>query len=64
MTQITLDIPESAHAYDIWEAARYFVSFSHKHPGSMEDILLAMRMRETDADETMPLSAFLSWIPQ
>ena len=62
MTQVTLDIPESAHAQDIWEAARYFVQFSHKHPESMEDILLGIRMLETDDDATVPLSEFLSWI--
>ena len=60
MAQITLDIPESMHMKNISDAVHYFVQFSQKYPTDMEDMILGMRMRETDNEETISLSNFLS----
>ncbi len=60
MTTISLDIPNSPHAEDIKSALTYFVRFSHANPEYMEDMMLAMRMRETDAESTIPLADFLA----
>ncbi|MDD2693590.1 MAG: hypothetical protein PHY14_01530 [Candidatus Gracilibacteria bacterium] len=58
-TTISLDIPQSPHAKDIQDALPYFVRFSHSHPEEMEDIILGMRMRETDDEPTISLADFL-----
>lgn len=60
MTQVVLDIPKSKNSQAISDAARYFIQFSQEHPDDMEDIILGIRMRETDSDSTVVLSEFLS----
>ncbi len=61
MTSITLNIPTSTHKpEDIKNALESFVTFSLRHPEDMEDILLGMRMRETDDEEMVSFSQFLS----
>lgn len=59
-TTISLDIPNSPHAEDIKSALTYFVQFSQKNPDSLEEMMLAMRMRETDEESTIPLADFLA----
>ena len=59
MTTISLDIPTSPRTEDIRNALESFVYFSHRHPEDMEDIMLGIRMRETDHEETTSLDTFL-----
>lgn len=59
MSTLTINIPESNRTQDIKNAVQYFVQFSEHHPSAMEDILLGMKMRETDNEDTIPLSQFL-----
>ena len=60
MSQFTLDIPTQLHTVEMKEALQYFIQFSYRNPEALEDVMLGMKMMETENESTVPLDTFLS----
>ncbi len=59
MITVSLDIPTSPRTEDIRNSFELFAYFSHRHPEDIEDIMLGIRMTETDGEEATSLDTFL-----